>query len=276
LRVRIEDGALLLRPQQGLVLVLAVQVHQSAPQLAHERGGRGRAADPRPAAPRRRDLAPEDQVPVLGFQPLVREQLQDVLASLDVEDAFHHGAVGACPDQVRGRPLPEQEGQRTDDDGLPCSRLAGQDVQPRSEPDGDAVDDCEVLDAQLEEHTRVYPDSRGRFNSERSRQRASSPRSIAQWSLRRSVEKKLCPGNRTSRSDALPRRTRSRSPGVSAAPSRPSTVSMTSALGLSTSTLTTAPIGRTSGRTARVWGQIGVARMQSTPGTTIAPPAESE
>ena len=32
--VRIEDGALLIRPQQGLVLVLAVQVHQPAPQLA--------------------------------------------------------------------------------------------------------------------------------------------------------------------------------------------------------------------------------------------------
>ena len=34
--------------------------------------------------------------------------------------------------------------------------------------------------------------------------------------------------------------------------------------------------GTTSGRTARVWAQIGVTTIASTPGTTIGPPALSE
>ena len=34
--------------------------------------------------------------------------------------------------------------------------------------------------------------------------------------------------------------------------------------------------GRISGRTASVWGQIGVAMMQSREGETIGPPADRE
>jgi UDP-N-acetylmuramoylalanine-D-glutamate ligase len=53
-------------------------------------------------------------------------------------------------------------------------------------------------------------------------------------------------------------------------------VRISSSEGESTSTVTVSAAGRTSGRTASVCGQIGVATMQSTEGATIGPPAESE
>src|SRR5690606_29475419 len=51
-------------------------------------------------------------------------------------------------------PLTEQQGQRADDDRLPCSGLTGERVQSGLETQRQALDDGEVENAQLDQHTR--------------------------------------------------------------------------------------------------------------------------
>ena len=65
-------------------------------------------------------------------------------------------AVSAPARMRLGRlgPLAEQEGQGVDEDRLPRPRLAGEDVQARPEGDGQRLDDREVPDPQLSEHSR--------------------------------------------------------------------------------------------------------------------------
>src|SRR5690606_37307780 len=60
--------------------------------------------------------------------------------------AYH---IGRCT-------LAEQQRESADDDRLACAGLAGQRVQPRLEPQRQALDNSEVEDAQLDQHTRRF------------------------------------------------------------------------------------------------------------------------
>src|SRR5690606_6068265 len=63
---RVEGRALLPAARQGMVLVLAVQVHEGRAELPDDPGGRGRAVHPSTVPSLGRHLAAEHEQPVLG------------------------------------------------------------------------------------------------------------------------------------------------------------------------------------------------------------------
>src|SRR5690606_37341357 len=116
-------------------------------------------------APLGGDLASEDQEPVLGLDPLLFQDREDLGILRDVEDPLHHGPCLAGTDDIGGGTLTQEKRERPHDDRLPRAGLPGEDVEPWRQTDRQPVDDREVLDAQFDEHTPVYPHTFGQFNA---------------------------------------------------------------------------------------------------------------
>ncbi|MNS80909.1 hypothetical protein D3C72_1146060 [compost metagenome] len=172
-RVGVEQVALGVRPQQQLVGVLAVDVHELVAHLA-QLGQRGRrAVDERLATAARIDGAAQQHGAFAVQAGLVAGQL--TLGQPGVERcvraeggadacagaAFaHHAGVGA---------FAEHQGQCIDQDGLAGAGLAGEDGKAGGEVEVERIDDDEIADGQAAEH-RGLGGSGGRL-------RAGCPRS---------------------------------------------------------------------------------------------------
>src|SRR5690606_14188626 len=154
--VRIEDATLLAPAQQRLVLVLAVQVNELATDLTHQCSRARGAIDPGPVAPLGRYLTADDEQSLFRLDALLREGPDDGRMRADVEDTLNARPPGARAHDVGGRALTEQQGERADDDRLACAGLARERVQPGFEAERQALDDGEVENAQLDQHTRRF------------------------------------------------------------------------------------------------------------------------
>src|SRR3970282_391666 len=138
--------------------------------------------------------------------------------------------------------LTEQQGEGVHEHGLARAGFAREDVEAGLEGERDVGDDGEIADAELRQH---YLRSR----SERS----------PHWSFLRMRAKKPSGPRRTSNTGRSPRRATRRSPGWIVVPAWPSNETRTSSVqGGIGSMATCACDGTTSGRTARVCGQIAV------------------
>lgn len=71
------------------------------------------------------------------------------------EDAGDNSLLGAMTDDVRGGAIAEQKAQRVNQDGLPCSGFASEQIQTRAELDFHAVNDGVIFNLELEE--QVFP-----------------------------------------------------------------------------------------------------------------------
>src|SRR2546422_802214 len=138
--------------EQALVLVLAVHLHEVVAQALEERDGDGRVVDEGTMAARARGLTPRHKHAVVGREPRLVERRGHGAARLDVEDRLDRRGVGVAPDHVRLGARPEDQQDRVDEHRLSGAGFAGQDVEPRAELHGDALDDGEVSDAKLAEH----------------------------------------------------------------------------------------------------------------------------
>jgi hypothetical protein len=145
-------------PEQRLVLVLAVDLDQRLAELLEESERGVRVVQEHPAATAPHELAPHDELAVLEGDPVVLEQRDDRALPGRVEDGFDRGGLGAGADGLgRLGPLAEQKRQGVDRDRLPRPRLAGEYVQARPEGDGQRLDDGEVTDPELSEHSQRPP-----------------------------------------------------------------------------------------------------------------------
>src|SRR5213083_2045158 len=133
--------------EQALVLVLAVHLHEVVAQPLEERDGDGRVVDERTMAARATELTPRHQHAFVGREPRLVERRGHGAARLDVEDRLDRRGVGVAPDHVRLGARPEDQQDRVDEHRLSGAGFAGQDVEPRAELHGDALDDGEVSDA---------------------------------------------------------------------------------------------------------------------------------
>src|SRR5207249_2874006 len=138
--------------EQALVLVLAVHLHEVVAQALEERDGDGRVVDEGTMAARATELTPRHKHAVVGREPRLVERRGHGAARLDVEDRLDRRGVGVAPDHVRLGARPEDQQDRVDEHRLSGAGFAGQDVEPRAELHGDALDDGEVSDAKLAEH----------------------------------------------------------------------------------------------------------------------------
>src|SRR2546427_10418203 len=240
-------------PYTTLFRSLAVQVHEQGAELGQDAHSGGAAVDPGAGAAFRRDLALQDEAPVLRLHAEVGEGRHAF------KRAFDHGLWRAGAHDIGRGALAEQQGEGVDEHGLAGAGLAGEDVQAGDEGERDVGDDGKIADAQLRQH---YLRSR----SERS----------PHCSFSRMRAKKPSGHSRTSTTGRLARFTTRRSPGCIVGPTCPSNDTSTSSVqGGIGSTATSAWDGTTSGRTARGCGQIAPTTMASPPGTTTRPPADT-
>src|SRR5438093_2795180 len=197
----------------------------------------------------------------------------------ECERAVDDRLVGARTHDVGRRAFAEQQRESVHDHRFPGAGFGGQNVEAGLERKGDVGDDGEVTDAQLGQHSSSPPDPLSvpeRGDVVRHHFRTRSLRS-PQCSLRRKRLKKLSGPRRMRRMGCSARRTSSFSPGWIGVPTWPSNDTSTSSVqGGIGWMVTTAVAARTSGRTARVWGQMAVTTIASTVGTTMGPPADIE
>ena len=190
---RVEDVALGVGPEQGLGLVLAVQVDECGAELGQRGQGGGAPVDPGARPPLRAHLAADDHPLLLGIEPQSVEPAAE--CRVGIEGPLHHAACRAGADERAVRALAQQEGERIDEHRLPRPGLPGEDVQPLSELQRDFGDRGEVPDAELDDHRACCRCWR-------------SP----QWSLSRINSKKLSPSSRTRSTRWSARRTSTLSP----------------------------------------------------------------
>ncbi len=133
--VAVQRAALGTRPQQGLLGVLAVHLHEGLAELGQSAGGGERAVDRGAGATGRGHRAPEHPLGVAdGEEPLD----DDLLGSRP-----HPGRVGTSP---------AEEPERFDDHGLAGSGLAGHGDQPSADGHPCLGDHPEVAHRQLDQH----------------------------------------------------------------------------------------------------------------------------
>ena len=109
---RIQYAALLLGVEQGLVVVLAVEVHQRRAQLAHERSGGRRPVNPGAIAPLGSYLALEDEEALFGLHPEVGQARFQHGVPAHVENPLDDRALCARPHDFASRALTQQQRER--------------------------------------------------------------------------------------------------------------------------------------------------------------------
>ena len=179
-------------PGQALVRVLSVKVDRPLTQF----GERGDGREP----------------PVgVGARPAVggNHPRHDVLVVAHDEPTLDTSLVGTGSHHRRVGTTADQQTDRLDEHRLAGAGLPGEDGEPWRDDEVEVLDDTEVLDVQLAQHSRHRPQRSARPNFARS----------TWWNRRRP--------KRTKRASSPAGRQRTRSPDASAATVRPSTVSTT-------------------------------------------------
>ena len=126
----IEDSALRFAVEQGLRVVLTMQVHELPPYLG-QHGGRNRGAvDPGASASIRGDLTLENERVVLDLDSVLVGQRGDPFELRDIEYAFDCRLVRTGSNQIGARALAEQQPECSNDDRFSRARLSGEDVEP--------------------------------------------------------------------------------------------------------------------------------------------------
>src|SRR5688572_24406992 len=254
----VEDATLRVFVDQRLRLMLSVQVHEPTTNLGKARRSRGGVVDPCAGAARDSHFAAQHDATLLELDAALIEHPLDIGLVGDVEHALDHRAIGAGANEVSTGAFPEEQTERADDDGLPRARFAGKDIESRRQRQRQRLNDGEVANAQLGQH--YSPSSRSR----------SPPHP----SFRRSTEKNVVSEKRTRTTEASARRTTRESPGANIVPTWPSIVTRSSSGPSSARTVTSESAGTTSGRIARVCGEIGVVMIRGWVGRTTGPPAD--
>lgn len=148
----VEDFAVAFDVEEGLVLVLSVEVDEEVADLAELGEGEEIAVCQGAAASGGGDFAAQDEFVVRSVNAgLVEERGEGGVAG-DVEEGLDFGRVAAPAHVVAAGAFAEDELERTDDDGLAGSGLAGQAVESGIEVQGEVVDDGQIADAQAQQH----------------------------------------------------------------------------------------------------------------------------
>ena len=166
--VSVQDVELCGGEHQLAVLMLSVEGHQAAPQVAQVRD-RGRpAADVRAS-------------PAVGPHPAGQHDLLRIVGQpfgqLGVErarpreDALHICLGSAASNDAASRSPAEQQVERLGQQGLACTRLAGEHVQARGQAKLGPIQQQEILDAQLVQHAARFTRRRRRTGRARGDER---------------------------------------------------------------------------------------------------------
>ena len=141
------------RPEQGLMLVLTVDLDQGLTEL-FQQGQRGvRVVQKNPSAAATHQLPPDQEPVILQGDAVLLQHRAHRTAGRSVEHGLDGRGLSTRADGLgRLGPLAEEQGQGVDQDRLARACLPREDVQARTEGDRQRFNDGEVADPKLSEH----------------------------------------------------------------------------------------------------------------------------
>ena len=152
-RVGIEETAMLVNLQKGLMIVLAVDVNEKFGELGELGPGYRRVLDPRRAlAVRAKGSSEKDAIAVRLDAAFGEPGAGHGSVLLEIHGSRHARFLRPGPDGIGSGLAAEKEGQRADEDGFSRARLARKDVEPGPEFERNRVDEGEILDGQVFKH----------------------------------------------------------------------------------------------------------------------------
>ena len=155
-------------------LVLRGDVAEIRRQLEELRGRAETPVEERAAAPLGLDDAAHHELTVEG-NPRRLELRGDTRATFNLEQRLHLGLARPAADHVRTRPPAEHQGERIDEHRLARARLSGENVEAGAGLEGGFLNENEVLNGQLQQHSHGIPQIRSGVQGPVS----GSPRSAA-------------------------------------------------------------------------------------------------
>ena len=191
----VEQTTVALGTSQALRFVLARDLQSLAQQLGENRHRNEAARHPGAAAALAADAARDDEGVILDVEPPLAQGGLEFGSALGAEHGFHARFVGAVAHGVGRGPTSRQQRQRSEHDRFARARLPGERAQAGTEFDLDLLDHGEVHDSQRFDHR------------------------APQCSFERSTSKRERCGGTSSSAGCSERRTTTRSPSWSDAPS---------------------------------------------------------
>src|SRR5262245_37808457 len=135
------------------MLVLTMNLDQEVSKLFEKaHGGRG-VVDEDAVPPRPCKLTLDDELSLWGGVSRLLEGHRQRTAGRHFEDGFYGRELGAGPDEIGLRPSTAHEQEGIDDDGLAGAGLTREHVEAGRERDTRFLDDREVPDRELAQHS---------------------------------------------------------------------------------------------------------------------------
>src|SRR5207302_5684813 len=156
--VAVQIVQLLTGPEQGHVLGLTVDVDQPLAELLQDGQGYAATVDACAAAATAAGyLAADDQGAILRLESVLVQCGLDLVSQVvgDGEDALDDGPLRAAADHFRPETIAEQGADGVDQDGLAGAGFAGDDVETWLPVDLEMVDDREIANRELAQHSAV-------------------------------------------------------------------------------------------------------------------------
>ena len=148
--VQVQHVDVALRIQEGLRIVLSVDVRDMAAELAEEGEGDDGPVDPAQALFARADLPAEHEGVVGGHPGFVQDLLH--VKTFHVSGKRDGRFVRAGADIIGIGAAAQGHGDGFDDDGFACACLAGDDVQPGVQVQFQVSDDGKIFDGNVGNH----------------------------------------------------------------------------------------------------------------------------
>ena len=151
----VQDGQGRSRSQQGLVLMLAVDIHQMAGQPAEHVHRHLPFVHESLALSGRSHLAPEEQGIFPQIQVQFPEDVMDILHAFDVEHRLDPVGVRSFPQVIHAGPAPQHNAEGIDEDGFAGAGLPGEHIEARCKIHPQVIDQGKIVHFQGIQHVSV-------------------------------------------------------------------------------------------------------------------------
>ena len=151
IRKFVDQGELAGIIEEGLLLMLAMDVEKQRRQLTQCRNGAGLVIDVDAIPFVGRDLAADNDVAAFRIQ----SKSIEVGADVGFKNGFDDGAAFAGADHLAESFRTGKQSERVNDDGFSCAGLAGQEIETFFEVKLELIDQSKISNAKKPQHTRA-------------------------------------------------------------------------------------------------------------------------
>jgi hypothetical protein len=141
----VQQPSVRLHPQQGLLLVLSVEVYQHLSELAHQ-GKRSRGiVEEAAGASSAMQFAPQQQLIALELIAVLCQERPQCRSSINAEERLHDRTLCALAQKLCSGTLSQGELEGVHQKRLPGAGLSGDDIEPRLKLQLNVLDERDLL-----------------------------------------------------------------------------------------------------------------------------------